>query len=390
MKKTTIIAAILSICALFPAEAFAEDFFWADEAVTYCQKKNILSGDEHGQLNLGDNITREQMAKMLMETFHADEITDGALSDFSDILQNRWSLKYIVPFQKYMKKTDTSFEPEDTVTREEFAASLVLASGLTEGNIRNRDILSENFTDADRVNKDYRTLLCIAVERGYMKGSEQQLRPQDLLTRAEVCTFLHRVIRVKNGELTILPEDLGVRQSQTAMLGAPQVTVEQAQQWARDKDAADIFVDIAPVYWKYGELTGMRPELLYAQAAKETGFGKYTGAVRPEQNNWAGIKTGTANGDATEDHETFATPDDGVRGHFNHMSAYVGLQPIGEPHARYNSVSKIAWAGTVKTLEGLGGKWCPDQYYGFSILHNFVEPMMQTQVKESAPDEAAQ
>ena len=66
-----------------------------------------------------------------------------------------------------------------------------------------------------------------------------------------------------------------------------------------------------------------------------------------------------------------------MRGHFNHMSAYVGIAPVGEVHGRYNSVSKMSWAGSVKTLEQLGGKWCPDLYYGFSILHNYLEPMMK-------------
>ncbi len=380
MKK--IIVAILATGVILSSTAYADDYSWADDAVKYCQQQSILTGDEHGELNLGENMTREQMAKMLMETFCSEEIVGGIeLSDFSDILQSRWSVPYIVPFKKYMKKSDEFFKPEQKVTREEFASSLVLASGLSEGNIRNRNILSENFSDAGEVDKEYKTLLCIAVERGYMKGAEEKLRPKDLLTRAEVCTFLYRVKQINDGKLTVIPADLGVIQSETPMIGSAQITVEQAQQWACEKGAADIFIEIAPIYWKYGSLSGIRPELLYAQAAKETGFGKYTGAVKPEQNNWAGIKTATATGDATEDHETFLTPDDGVRGHFNHMSAYVGLQPIGEPHARYNSVSKIAWAGTVTTLEGLGGKWCPDLYYGFSILHDFVEPMLSAQAE---------
>ena len=71
--------------------------------------------------------------------------------------------------------------------------------------------------------------------------------------------------------------------------------------------------------------------------------------------------------------------DDGVRAHFNHMSAYIGIDPIGEPHARYKIVSKLDWAGTLKTLEQLGGKWCPDLYYGYSVLHHCLEPMMKTE-----------
>ena len=263
----------------------------------------------------------------------------------------------------------------ERVTREEFASSLVLISGLTEGNIRNSNILDYNFADADQVDKDYKKLVCIAVERGYMKGDSGFLNPKDLLTRAEACSLIYRVLEAKAGNITL---DLGVKQSSTSMTGTAQVTLEQAKKWAEKKGAHQRFIDIADYYWQYGELTGIRPEIMYAQAAKETAYGKYTGQVKPEQNNWAGIKTKSATGDRPEDHETFATPEDGVRGHFNHMSAYLGLAPVGEPHDRYYSVKSLKWAGTVKTLEELGGKWCPDLYYGYSILHDYIEPMMNT------------
>ncbi len=362
------IALVLFFAAAFQNAATA-DFLWAKDAVEYCVDNKILSGMENGDLALGNNITREQMAKIMVDAF---SLTASDNFVFSDVYSDRWSYVYIQAFRKCMKKSDDEFNPEEYVSREEFAASLVLALGLKESNLRNPDILDVNFDDSKKVDKDYKKLLSIAVERGYYKGADGLLRPKDLLTRAEACSLLYRVIASGKGKLTL---DLGVRQSATSIVGAPQVTVEEAKAWAKKCGAAQIFIDIADIYWKYGEITGIRPEILYAQAAKETGYGKYGGAVLPEQNNWAGIKTKNATGDLTEDHETFATPDDGVRGHFNHISAYIGLEPIGEPHGRYYSVKSIAWAGSIKNLEELGGKWCPDLYYGYSILHNYIEKM---------------
>src|SRR5690606_23539401 len=78
-----------------------------------------------------------------------------------------------------------------------------------------------------------------------------------------------------------------------------QVSMEQAQVWAIRKGAHKRFIDIAPYYWEYGRLTGINPEILYAQAAKETNFGRYTGQVKPEMNNWAGIKIADPIGDNT-------------------------------------------------------------------------------------------
>ena len=107
--------------------------------------------------------------------------------------------------------------------------------------------------------------------------------------------------------------------------GEPQATVAQAREWARLRAAHQRFIEIASVYWRYGEITGLRPEVLYAQSANETAFGRYGGAVLPEQNNWAGIKVREPQGNSAADHETFATPEDGVRGHFNHLCAYLAV-----------------------------------------------------------------
>ncbi len=368
MKKSTkFFAAFLSL-TMMQSVSFAE-FEWAKTAVEYCVENEILSGMENGDLALGDNLTREQMAKIMVDAFSLESAEE---MEFSDIEEDRWSYQYIQAFSKYMKKKNKEFAPTEKVTREEFVASLVLSSGLKEGNIRNPLILELEFDDYKEVDSDYKKLLAIAVERGYYSGYEQKLRPSDLLTRAEACSLMYRVLGSKEGLVTL---ELGVRPSETQLVGEPEVTLEEAKEWAKKSGGADIFIDIADIYWKYGEITGIRPDILYAQAAKETGFGKYGGAVMPEQNNWAGIKTKTATGDLAEDHETFETPDDGVRGHFNHISAYIGLEPTGEPHGRYYNVKSIAWAGTVKTLEELGGKWCPDLYYGYSILHNFIEKM---------------
>lgn len=159
----------------------------------------------------------------------------------------------------------------------------------------------------------------------------------------------------------------------TELIAGPTVTISQAQQWAKSKNAHQRFIDIAPLYWEYGEKTGIRPEVLYAQAAYETGYGHYSGQVPASFNNWAGIKVGHSNGDNPEDHEIFATPEEGVRGHFNHISAYVGLQPVGEPHDRYYSVKSIAWAGTVEFVEELSGKWAPSSTYHEAIVRMIVE-----------------
>ena len=390
MKIKKIIPVVL-ISSFFNLPVFAnnipEEYEWARDAVEYCLENEIMNGVGDGELLLAGNLTREQMAKLLVEAFdkleeteekeaeaneEEQEVKEEPKASFKDVGVDDWSYKYVESFIPYMKEKNDKFKPKEYVTREEFAASLVLISGYKEGNVLNKDILEDNFNDYKDVSDTYQKLLCIAVERGYMKGSGENINPKKLLTRAETCTFIYRVLESKAGNIKL---ELGVRKTETPLLGEPSVTLEQAKAWAEERGAHQRYIDIADIYWEYGELTGIRPEILYAQAAKETGFGKYGGRVLPEQNNWAGIKVKGATGDETYDHETFQTPEDGVRAHFNHMSAYIGTKPYGEPHGRYHSVKTMPWAGTVKLLEELGGKWCPDLYYGYSINYNYLKAM---------------
>ncbi len=375
-KKTLsfILASAITLTAAVTACA-TEDYSWAEADIKYCKDNYIMTGDEKGNLNPGGTLTRAEMAKMLTEAFDLEYTLDN--TKFSDLKAGDWFYDYANAIRPYMVSPENTFAGGETVTREEFAATLVRASGLSEGYLCNLRILEDNFYDANKVTPKYKKLLSVAVERAYYRGSDYYLRPTDTLKRAEVCAMLHRVLEKNNGKITFTRLDLGVPETNTPLLGENQISMESAIAWAKAHNASDLFIDAAQYYWKYGELTGIRPEVLYAQAAKETGYGRYGGRVLPEMNNFAGIKKYGAVNDATDDHESFPTREDGVRGHFNHMCAYVGKDPIGEVHGRYKSVLSLAWAGTVKYVEDLGGRWCPDLYYGYAIVIDLLETMEQ-------------
>ena len=373
LKRTIAFLLSLSAFAAISVTACAkESYDWAKTEVSYCQKNGIMTGDDKGNLNLGGTLTRAEMAKMLTEAFELEPDSDAS---FSDLKGNEWYYEYAQSIKSCMTAPGLNFYPNEAVTREEFASTLVLASGLKPSSLCNLRVLTDNFKDADEVSSKYKTLLSVAVERAYYRGEDYFLRPTDTLKRVEVCAMLYRVLEKKNGNLTFTRLDLGVPQTNTPIMGESTISMDSAIEWAKANNASDLFIDAAQYYWKYGELMGIRPEVLYAQSARETGFGNYGGRVLPEMNNFAGIKKYGAVNDATEDHETFETREDGVRGHFNHMAAYVGVEPIGEVHGRYKSVKSLSWAGTVKYVEDLGGKWCPDLYYGFAIVKDSLNKM---------------
>ncbi|MDR1101755.1 MAG: glucosaminidase domain-containing protein [Clostridiales bacterium] len=160
--------------------------------------------------------------------------------------------------------------------------------------------------------------------------------------------------------------------TQTVIKGESEIPIEAAKAWAISRGATEDFVSIADEYWRVGELMGIRADVLYAQAAKETAFGNYTGIVTADMNNWAGIKTVNATGDTREDHQFFNNAETGVQAHFNHMAAYVGIAPLGDVHPRYYSVMTTAWSGTIEFVEQLGGKWAPSGEYGESVVNDYL------------------
>ncbi len=364
------------------------EYSWAEEAINVLVESGAITGVDKKHFEPASTVTKEQFAKMLVGALgiellqKSDEATEEneeaeETITYSDIEENRWSYPYISVSNEFFYDDSfgaNTFNPEENYTREKcaYAIAMALGYGGKSANLLDADVLENNFKDAADITKALKSAVAMTVERGIVKGSDKLIRPKGEVTRAEAAVLLYRAKQYKDRN----SQNLFI--TQTPMIGKSTVTLEQAKRWAEKKGAHQRFIDIADYYWKYGEITGVRPEILYGQAAKETGFGKYTGQVKPEQNNWAGIKIKNPVADRPEDHETFATPEDGVRAHFNHISAYVGIEPVGEPHDRYYVLKTVAWRGTVKNVEQLGGKWAPDVTYGYNIVVKMLRSMENT------------
>ena len=347
----------------------SDNHLWAKDAIYTLVEIGAVSGLSENTFSPDKLISKEELAKMLYFTFKP--VSDKENTQiYSDVLPTRWSSEYISSFGEFFPKKSGSpdtFNPEGAVTREDLAFICAKILNL-EASVDDTDSQYPDFSTVSEENKGF---FLSAVKNGLITGSDGYIYPQKEVTRAEACVIIKRAEEIKND--TKKNDSLSKK-----IIGKSEITLSQATKWAKTKNADERFLNVAPLYWEYGEKTGIRPEVLYAQAAKETNFGKYTGNVVPEQNNWAGIKTVAASSDATFDHESFETPEDGVRGHFNHMCAYVGLAPVGTPHERFAKTVTASWAGSIVYIEDLGGKWAPASDYGKSIYDDYLIPMSKT------------
>ncbi|MCA1065712.1 N-acetylmuramoyl-L-alanine amidase [Rossellomorea sp. AcN35-11] len=118
-------------------------------------------------------------------------------------------------------------------------------------------------------------------------------------------------------------------------------------------------------YIRYGNIYGMRGDIAYAQAIHETNYFRFTGQVKPSQNNYAGIgTTGPGN-----DGATFKTPEEGVIAHIQHLYAYASTKPLPQGQTLVDPRFSLVKRGSATNWTDLNGKWAvPGTTYGQSIL----------------------
>lgn len=149
----------------------------------------------------------------------------------------------------------------------------------------------------------------------------------------------------------------------TPIMGMETITVEQCRQFILKVNPNA--PDIIPFYKKYGEQLGIRWGYAVAQMIKETGYLKFVGDVKASQNNFAGIGA-IGNGVSGA---VFATPEDGVIAHLEHLFAYASRDPLPQGLAMLDPRFNLVNRGSSPNWEDLDGKWAvPGIGYGGDIV----------------------
>ncbi len=159
-----------------------------------------------------------------------------------------------------------------------------------------------------------------------------------------------------------------------AILGRPMATQAQCVRYllsVNPRPAITVTPErLVSYYYEEGEREGVRPDVAFAQALKETGYFSYGGTVTPDQNNYCGLGTTSA----TVKGAYFGSSRLGVRAHIQHLLAYASTHmpksPIVDP--RYDLVRSVYGDNTLGHWEDLNGRWAvPGYTYGQSILELF-------------------
>lgn len=122
---------------------------------------------------------------------------------------------------------------------------------------------------------------------------------------------------------------------------------------------------------------GIRAEVAFCQAMKETGFLRYGGAVKIEQYNMAGIGATDSGGTPA----TFGSVREGIRAQVQHLKAYAATSELANPcvDPRFSLVTRgsamyVEWLGIKDNPYGKG--WASDPGYGYSLRADYINKLL--------------
>ena len=213
----------------------------------------------------------------------------------------------------------------------------------------------------------------VRTERGAAPAEKADFRTRiDALMKEAAEVNAVAAPKAKPEPLFSVPQTLS--EYDTAIIGTPLASQEQCVDYllsVNPNPAISVTPrELVSYYYEEGAREGIRPDVAFAQALKETGFFRYGGTVTPDQNNYCGLGTTSA----TVKGAYFATSQIGVRAHIQHLLAYAStrepIQPVVDP--RYSLVRNVYGTNTLGHWEDLNGRWAvPGDSYGQSILSMF-------------------
>jgi|LSQX01.3.fsa_nt_gb hypothetical protein len=196
---------ILILTGSYQAQDFQvnESFFmkdisnhWAEDSIKALAFMGILKGDNEGNANPDDNITRAEFLALLLRTEEKEEEKAESISELKDVKPNDWYYDLVnIAVEEGLLKGNRSglIMPEKEITREEMI--ILIARTLS---LRKTDLSSKHFKD---ISDKYLYLeeLSMAINDGIISGyPDNTFRPQRLVSRAEAATIMNRLLKREN------------------------------------------------------------------------------------------------------------------------------------------------------------------------------------------------
>jgi len=204
----------------------------------------------------------------------------------------------------------------------------------------------------------------------------------------------------KYGATVTLPTGEIINSKDLTIMGNSYLTAAQLRKWVTNETARlsndpswqgqqlKPIPDLADLYIKIGAEYGIRGDLAFCQAAKETGYWQFTGSVQPWQNNYCGLwaigspLTGLESCNGANSNlvcfaagvhgAIFTTPAAGVEAHIQHLYAYANKNSLPPGKVLIDPRFSLVSRGIAPSWLGLNARWAvPGTTYGQSIINDY-------------------
>ena len=170
---------------------------WAHDDIMDMVELGILSGYPDGTFKPNNTISRAEFAKIMVLALELETVRPANPS-FTDVGTDHWAYEVVESARDYLtgyrnsRTGEFSFDPGGVAVREDVAVAIVKAQGY--GDAPANLSLLNSFPDQGEISPALRNHVAIAVEKGYMRGTDKGFEPQKALTRAEACVLLSRIM----------------------------------------------------------------------------------------------------------------------------------------------------------------------------------------------------
>ena len=167
---------------------------WAKESINKLYNMNIINGYEDGRFGVNDNITREQLVKILVLAGGLTMPEDAANVSFADIGSSDWYAEYIaiaVANGVVNGQSDEYFGVGQFVTRED-ASAMIYRLSQAKNAFLDEDITIHPFNDTDEISEYARHAVEVLRESFIVNGLAGNIfAPKQNLTRAEAAKIVY-------------------------------------------------------------------------------------------------------------------------------------------------------------------------------------------------------
>ena len=146
--------------------------------------------------------------------------------------------------------------------------------------------------------------------------------------------------------------------------------------YAQNNSGAPNIETFCRIYLEECQAEGVKAEVAFCQAMKETGFLRFGGRVDISQYNFAGIGAVDSGTGAA----SFLDVRTGIRAQIQHLKAYASKDALVNPcvDPRFSLVTRntapyIEWLGIQENPYGKG--WATAQGYGYSIINDYMRKL---------------